>query len=60
MKKQVADYVKQAGGTTAYSGNTRTMYINKPVFGSQELFETAMSNLHYAFPNMGFKVQMNP
>lgn len=59
MKKQVAEYIRQAGGTTAYSGKNSTMYVNPPAFKPLELFETAMSNLHYAFPNMRFKVQMN-
>lgn len=27
MKKQVTDFVKSLGATTAYSGKTRTMYI---------------------------------
>ena len=27
MKKQVTDYVKSLGGNTAYSGNTKTMFI---------------------------------
>lgn len=27
-KEQVSDYVKSLGGTTSYSGNTRTMYVH--------------------------------
>ena len=30
MKKIIADYVKSLGGSAAYSGKTRTMYINDP------------------------------
>lgn len=27
MKKLISDYVKSLGGSTCYSGNTKTMYI---------------------------------
>lgn len=29
-KKQIADYVRSAGGTTAYSGKERVMYVTLP------------------------------
>lgn len=31
MKRIISDYVRSLGGSTAYSGNTRTMYINDPL-----------------------------
>jgi hypothetical protein len=37
MKKQVTDYVKYLGGQTAYSGKTKTMYINDKIGNSIEL-----------------------
>jgi len=30
MKNQVTQYVKSLGGTTAYSGKSKTMFINDP------------------------------
>lgn len=62
MKKQFSDFIAKLGGTTNYSGNKRIMYINKPApfkNVSPEAWDTAMSNVLYAFPNLPFSVKEN-
>lgn len=31
MKNEIKAYIKSLGGSSAYSGNTKTLYINDPL-----------------------------
>lgn len=59
MKKVISDFVKSLGGSTEYSGRTRTMFINDPKKGQQiESIEAAVYN-KWGFEILPFDLKTN-
>lgn len=54
MKKKITNFVRNLGGSTAYSGNTRTMYINDP-----KKLDIEQRVLDVFGLNLPFKLQTN-
>jgi hypothetical protein len=61
MKKQVQDYISSIGGTSCYSGNTKTLYITDlklPMFSNvtQSIEECVFIKFGFWLP---FKITTN-
>lgn len=58
MKKEVANYINFLGGTTAYSGKSRIMYINDPKQDEsiQSIEECVLNKFGF---DLKFKLQTN-
>jgi hypothetical protein len=53
MKKQVSDFVKSLGATTAYSGRKKTMYIKNASIEDFDIEEQVISKFGYG---LNFKI----
>lgn len=60
MKNKVAQYVKSLGGSTAYSGKRKTMYIKEPFVLEDVLKQSIEGAVLDAFGySLPFKLQTN-
>jgi hypothetical protein len=60
MKKQIASYVASLGGSTAYSGHTRTMYVKGLKDDAQTIENGFLLTIGYGSPfNLPFKLVTN-
>jgi hypothetical protein len=56
MKGKVASLVKSLGGSTAYSGKSKTMYINDPYPYNETIETLVIQTFGYGLP---FKIATN-
>lgn len=50
MKKIVSDFIKSFGATTAYSGNTKTMYIKNASIEDYDIEQKVIDKFGYGLP----------
>lgn len=50
MKKQVTDFVKSFGATTAYSGKTKTMYIKNASIEDFDIEQKVIDKFGFGLP----------
>lgn len=59
MKKQVSDFVKALGYSTAYSGNDRTMYVKGFSAPRGAVAKHILEKITNQFPSIPFTIKIN-